>query len=361
MYVEQEGPVSGKDKSRKSSNAVTMHAVAAHAGVSPMSVSNVINGRNVRAATREAVLRSIDALNYKPNAAARALASATIMRIGVIYSSPDNAFVSALLVGALDAATRCGAQLLIRKASGTALQDIAKVIKELVEEDGANALLLSAPYCEVISETGLMRDLQGVPLFGLCAGSELPDIMSVRIDDFAAAYDMTMHLIGLGHRRIAFIRAAEHHLISKTRCAGYLHALRSSGIEPDPALIADGDLTFDMGIIATESLLSLDVPPTAIFASNDDTAAAAISVAHRRGILVPEQLSVAGFDDSPTSTRLWPQLTTIRQPIVEMTNIAVEILARRFGNEGHADDEQTVYAPYTIVKRGSTGVAPPQA
>jgi LacI family transcriptional regulator len=185
--------------------------------------------------------------------------------------------------------------------------------------------------------------------------------MSVRIDDFAATYDMTTHLISLGHRRIAFIRAAKHHLISKTRCAGYLHALQSNGIEPDPALIADGDLTFDMGIIATESLLDLAAPPTAIFASNDDTAAAAISVAHRRGIRVPEQLSVAGFDDSPTSTRLWPQLTTIRQPIVEMTNTAVEILARRFANESNADDEQTIYAPYTIVTRGSTGIAPAQA
>jgi LacI family transcriptional regulator len=344
--------VAAKDKSRKSSNAVTMHSVAAHAGVSPMSVSNVINGRKVRPATRDAVLRSIEALNYKPNAAARALASATTMRIGLVYSSPDSAFVSAMLVGALDAATRCGAQLLIRRSTSK-LSDIRETILALVEEDGANALLLPAPYCEVVSRQDLLKDLGEMPLMGLCAGSELPDVTSVRIDDFAAAYDMTTHLIGLGHRRIAFIRAAAHHRISETRYAGYRQALQDAGIVPDDAIVADGDLTFDMGIVASEALLNLPVPPSAIFASNDDTAAAVISVAHRRGIHVPEQLSVAGFDDSPTSTRLWPPLTTIRQPIIEMTNTAIEVLARRFA-EGDVGSEHTIYAPYEIVTRGST-------
>ena len=108
-----------------------------------------------------------------------------------------------------------------------------------------------------------------------------------------------------------------------------------------------------MGIVASELLLDLPEPPTAIFASNDDTAAAVISVAHRRGVQVPEQLSVAGFDDSPTSTRLWPQLTTIRQPIIEMTNMAIEMLVHRFVGGG-AGSEQTIYAPYEIVTRGST-------
>lgn len=347
-----------KDKSRKSSNAVTMHAVAALAGVSPMTVSNVINGRKVRESTREAVLRSIEELNYKPNMAARALASATTMHVGLIYSSPDSAFVSALLVGALDAATRCSAQLIIRKSSGTALEQIEDVMRGLIHEDGANALLLPAPYCEVLSGSDLIKAFPDIPLVGLCSGSELPDIMSVRIDDFAAAYDITMHLIALGHREIAFIRAAASHFISKTRCAGYLHALEVSGITPDPNLIVDGNLTFEMGITATEALLGLKNRPTAILASNDDTAAAAISVAHRRGIAVPEQLSVAGFDDSPTSTRLWPQLTTVRQPIVEMTKMAVDILARQFSHEATAGD-MTIYAPYTIITRGSTGAAPP--
>lgn len=351
--------MSAKDKSRKTSNAVTMHTVAAHAGVSPMTVSNVINGRKVRAATRDAVLHSIEMLNYKPNVAAQALASAATMHVGLVYSSPDSAFVSALLVGALDAATRCRAQLIIRKSSGTDPEQLANVIRELIQEDGANALLLPAPYCEALSGTDIMTAFPGIPLVGLCSGSELPDIMSVRIDDFAAAYDITMHLIGLGHRQIAFIRAAPNHFISKTRCAGYLHALEVSGITPDPSLIVDGDLTFAMGITATEGLLALKDRPTAILASNDDSAAAAVSVAHRRGIAVPEQLSVAGFDDSPTSTRLWPQLTTVRQPIVEMTKMAVDILARQFSNEAEAGDK-TVYAPYTIITRGSTGQAPPR-
>jgi len=347
--------VIGKDKSRKSSNAVTMHAVAARAGVSPMSVSNVINGRKVRPETREAVLCAIAALNYKPNAAARALASASTMRIGLLYSSPDSAFVSALLVGALDAAARCDAQILLRRVPSVELDSVAAALEGLIEEDGANALLLPAPHCETVSGTPLARELD-VPLVALCPGSDLPDMTSVRVDDLQASFDMTNHLITLGHRRIGFIRAAQNHIVSRTRYAGYVRALEQSGIALDPALVADGDLTFDTGLGATEALLDLPQPPSAIFASNDDTAAAVMSVAHRRNLRVPEQLSIAGFDDSPISRKVWPQITTIRQPIVEMTQKAVELLATRF-NQATADEPMpTVHADYTLLARGSTGV-----
>ena len=342
-----------KDRSRKSSNAVTMHAVAVRAGVSPMSVSNVINGRNVRPATREAVLRAIEELDYTPNVAARALASATITRIGLLYHSAESAFVSALLVGALDAASRFGAQLLIRRFDEA--RSLADILFDMVA-GGANALILPAPHCEAISGTGLVEQLK-VPVIALCSGDELPDMSSVRVDDVAAARDMTNYLIGLGHRRIGFVRGAQNHVISRTRFEGYRLALAEHGVDLDPDLVVDGDLTFDSGLAATEQLLSLRDPPTAIFASNDDMAAAVISVAHRRDIRVPDQLSIVGFDDSPISRKIWPALTTIRQPIVDMTAIAVESLIAMLGDPQArlSPAISTIYAEHSLVIRGSSG------
>ena len=330
-----------------------MHAVARHAGVSPMSVSNVINGRRVLPHTREAVLRAIADLDYKPNAAARALASAAPVRIGLLYNSPESAFVSALLVGALDAATRFGAQLLIRRYEEK--RALADILFGMIE-DGANALILPAPYCETASGTGLIERLN-VPLIALCSGRELPDMSSIRVDDVAAARDMTNYLIGLGHRRVGFVRGGQRFIVNRTRFEGYRLALSDHGLEFDPELIVDGDLTFESGLAATEQLLALRRPPTAIFASNDDMAAAVVSVAHRRDIRVPDQLSVAGFDDSPISRKIWPTLTTIRQPIVDMTAVAVESLIEILGNPPAKGPGATftTYAGYSLVIRDSTG------
>ncbi|MEP6786608.1 MAG: LacI family DNA-binding transcriptional regulator [Sphingomonadales bacterium] len=335
-----------------------MHAVAAHAGVSPMSVSNVINGRRVLPHTREAVLRAIADLDYKPNAAARALASASPVRIGLLYNSPESAFVSALLVGALDAATRFGAQLLIHRFEEK--RPLADILFDMVA-GGANALILPAPYCEAASGTGLVERLK-VPLIALCSGSELSDMSSIRVDDIAAAREMTNYLIGLGHRRIGFVRGAQNHIISRTRFEGYRLALLEHDLELDPDLVVDGDLTFDSGLVATEQLLALQRPPTAIFASNDDMAAAVVSVAHRRDIRVPDQLSVAGFDDSPISRKIWPALTTIRQPIVDMTAIAVESVIEMLGNPTSQALVRpfTSYVDYSLVIRSSTSAPEPR-
>jgi LacI family transcriptional regulator len=179
---------------------------------------------------------------------------------------------------------------------------------------------------------------------------------SVRVDDVAAARDMTNYLIGLGHRRIGFVRGAQNHIISRTRFEGYRLALREHDLELDPDLVVNGDLTFESGLGATEQLLALQRPPTAIFASNDDMAAAVVSVAHRRDIRVPDQLSVAGFDDSPISRKIWPTLTTVRQPIVDMTEIAVESLIEILGNPATKGPLTTftTYADYSIVIRDST-------
>lgn len=330
---------------RRSSKAITMATVAEHAGVSTMTVSNVIRGRNVQPALRDAVNRAIMELNYRPNAAAQALASANALKVGIAYRNSQNAFLSALLVGALNAATEVGAQLVLHQYTTADRAGSQESIRALLA-GGCNALLLPPPLCEIISESDMRADLT-VPVIALSPGSELPDMASVRIDDAGAAREMTRHLIELGHRRIGFIRAPDVHIVSRTRLEGYCDALTEAGIPFDPALVADGDLTFDSGLEAARELLDLPEPPTAIFASNDDMAAAVVSLAHRRGMHIPDDLSVAGFDDSPIAIKIWPTLTTIRQPIVDIAERAVQLLA-----QGTA--EGTSYLQYELIRRPST-------
>jgi len=165
--------------------------------------------------------------------------------------------------------------------------------------------------------------------------------LNVRIDDFAAAREMTRHLLELGHRRIGFIKGHPNHIASHERARGFRAALEEYGVDPKQAAIEQGYFTFRSGLIATERLLARSEPPTAIFASNDDMAAAAVSVAHRKGLIVPGDLSIVGFDDTSPATTVWPELSTVKQPIAAMAEAALDLLLadlrlRRSGNPTQA-------------------------
>jgi LacI family transcriptional regulator len=239
-------------------------------------------------------------------------------------------------------------------ASGPA--DLLAHLHALVK-GGANAILAAPPYCEVISRNGLAADL-GIPVIAMSAGDALPNLVTVRIDDFAAARDMTRHLLGLGHRRIGFIRAPETHIIAHTRQDGYRAALEEAGIAFDRALVAYSNLSYESGLVAAAYLLDFPQPPTAIFASTDDMAAAVVSVGHRRGLTIPGALSVAGFDDGPLAVKLWPTLTTIRQPIAAIAaraaTMAIQSL-RQGANAAPVTGADTHYLDYELIQRESTG------
>lgn len=331
-----------------------MATVAQRAGVSMMTVSNYINGRNLKPPVRQAVALAIQELNYTPNIAARALASASSPCIGLVHNTVASPYLSAALFSALEATSRLGVQLLLEKIEGEGVEAAFIAMNALIDR-GANALLIPPPVCEDLSrDSGLAQFT--LPMLGLSPGSELSTLSSVRIDDFAAARDMVTLLISKGHNRIGFIQAPPNHIVHITRRDGYLSALKTFGIEIDPMLIAAGDMRFDSGLVASEQLLSLAHPPTAIFASSDDMAAAVISVAHRRNLRIPEDLAVAGFDDSPLATKVWPPLTSVRQPISEIAGLAVEKLAAAVRAPQPPDRSvTTVYEPYQIIRRASTG------
>jgi LacI family transcriptional regulator len=338
---------------RRKGDAVTIHEVARHAGVSPMTVSRVMNSNsNVRDTTRERVMRAVRELNYTPNAAARSLAAAQGTRIALIYTNPSAAYLSEILVGALAGAARSAAQLVLDTwdhMSHAAERSAARKIAQSVA-----GVILPPPLCEskvVVSEL----TAADVPVVAIASGRFQADLSSVRIDDFRASQEMTELLISLGHQRIGFIRGHPNQTASALRYEGFQAAMTQASLAIDPSLIQQGYFTYRSGLEATEKLLNRKSPPTAIFASNDDMAAAAVSVAHRRGLDVPRDLSVVGFDDTPTATTVWPELTTVRQPIAAMASSAIELLLRsiRLRKDGEARVVSDHVTAHMLIKRDS--------
>jgi LacI family transcriptional regulator len=167
---------------------------------------------------------------------------------------------------------------------------------------------------------------------------------------------MTRHLIGLGHSRIGFVSGNPNLTASNARLEGYRRALDDAGLPYDESLVTAGLFTYRSGLDAADVLLDRADPPSAIFASNDDMAAAIVAVAHRRGLDVPGDLTVCGFDDSAIATTIWPELTTIHQPIADMSRASVELLAgilraRRTGSPGGEVRHETL--DYTLIRRQS--------
>ncbi|AUW59616.1 LacI family transcriptional regulator [Sphingobium sp. SCG-1] len=338
--------------SRRQRNAPTINDVAKHAGVSPMTVSRVINGEQiVKAATREKVEHSIAALNYAPSAAARSLAGGEETRIGLLYSNPSSSYLSEFLMGSLDQASRSNVHLVVEKFS----EDMSvKAAVDHLSRGRIDGVILPPPLCDSLE---MLRALAAamIPAVAVATG-RIPKRMSVvSIDDHHAAYEMTRHLIALGHSRIGFIRGNPNQSASERRLEGYALALSEAGIDTDETLVAQGLFTYRSGLDAAEQILDLPEPPTAIFASNDDMAAATVAIAHRRGLDVPGDLTVCGFDDTPLATTIWPELTTIHQPISDMSRAAVELLVReiRAGKMEKDEPPSRILLDYSLVRRQS--------
>ena len=322
--------------------------MAGLAGVSAMTVSRVINGQsNVRAATREAVSEAIRRLNYAPNPAARSLAGAGQPKIALLYSNPSAGYLSEFLVGSLDQGARSDVQLIVEKC------DIGdhevEVARHLIER-GIDGIILPPPLCDSAAVLEVLTEA-GVPTVVVATGSPPEHLLAVTIDDHQAAYTMTRHILSLGHRRVGFIVGETNQTASARRLEGYRAALREAGLAADDALIAPGRFTYRSGLDAAERLLDHAEPPTAIFASNDDMAAATVAVAHRRGLDVPGDVTVCGFDDTTLAIAIWPELTTIHQPIADMSRAAVEMLVAAIRGGGVASRHRLL--DFTLVRRQS--------
>ncbi|MBL8556758.1 MAG: LacI family DNA-binding transcriptional regulator [Phenylobacterium sp.] len=325
----------------------TIMEVAKLAGVSFKTVSRVVNNEpSVKADKRAAVLNAMRMLDYTPNISARQLASNRSFLIALLFDIPVDYVVRAQ-AGAVARCREAGYHLVVEEMPQGFETEIANRLQQL-RVDG---VIVAPPLSHRETVRSALRE-RGLPYVLLAPEYPDPTASSVGMDDEAAGLEATRHLIDLGHRDIAFIGAASRPA-SVRRHAGYLRALAEAGLPRRPEYEAEGDFFFASGERAGDALLARPDPPTAIFAANDAMALGAMVSAARRGVRAPEDLSVAGFDDSASATVVSPQLTTVRQPLAAMTAAAVDLLIERTPPPG----PQRLELPFELIVRGSTGPA----
>ena len=304
--------------------SVTIDDVAEKAGVSIKTVSRVVNKEpNVRDKTREKVMEAIKALNYRPNQSARGLAGRRSYLIGLLYDNPSPNYLANLQAGVLAACQEVSYGLALSPVS-FGDPDLIDSVIAWMRQSAIDGVLLTPPLSDSVELVAAIK-AEGVP--SVIVSSVGPGgVPAVVIDEKEASRQMAMHLIEAGHTVIGFIKGHPDHYASAHRFAGFEQAMTEAGLKVDPSLVKQGYFDFDSGKAAGEELINAKNRPTAVFASNDDMAAAAISAAHMKNIQVPTALSVVGFDDTLLASTVWPHISTVRQPLQEMAKVAVELL-----------------------------------
>jgi LacI family transcriptional regulator len=339
----------------------TIDDVAELAGVSIKTVSRVVNREpNVRESTRAKVETAITKLNYRPNLSARNLASHRSHLIGLVYDDPAKyelpsaGYIINMQQGALRACGSAFFELLIHPCNYRHKQ-VGAQLKSLIEEMRPAGIILAAPLSNMPKVVRAI-EATGTPCVLISPGSHGANHLAVATNDRETSAEMTRYLASLGHRKIAFITGHPNHAAVANRFLGYQDGLQESGLPFSTRLVLAGDNSFGSGEACAERLLKRKQPPTAIFAANDDMAAGVIRVADRLGLEIPRQLSVAGFDDIALARQVYPALTTIRQPLVDMAERAATMLIR--GKNGQASAGVTEIVPAALQIRESTGPAP---
>lgn len=329
--------------------------VAELAGVSTMTVSRVLSqGAKVSDTKRSLVMQAIETLNYKPNITARRLASNKSFFLGLLYHDNDTSYLNKFLLNSLKSCRAIGHHLVVDEVDENVEESLATV-KELIEMTQVDGIILLPPVCDY-SEILLALQKAKIPFVRIAPDTQPNLSPYICIDDYQAAFDITQKLITQGHSKIGHIIGNPNQGASRLRHEGYLAALKVNHIEMKPEYIVQGDFTYDSGYNAAEILLSAIDRPTAIFAANDETAAAVIAVAHKKNIDVPQKLSVTGFDDSYIATSVSPHLTTIRQPIKQMAELAVKLLTNKeFTDSFKADNKDNQWTlDFEIIERDSS-------
>lgn len=338
------------DGANRRHRAATIIDVAREAGVSFKTVSRVLNHEtNVRPQTKARVLEAVKALDYVTNQNARNLRARESRLIGLFFAVPSRDYLGEILWGTMQKCQEEGYNLVSEDCG-----DAAKPVLALRGDTHLAGAIVASPLSYNQEFLKALTD-QNVPYVRIAADKMTDDSDTVGMDYLGASFEMTEYLIGLGHRRIAFIKGPVGHLHAGRRLDGYLKALEAHGIVRDDNLIASGAYTFASGLAASEALMAQGADPTAIFAGNDDMAAGALSWAYRNKISVPDDLSIVGFDDNSLASTMSPALTTIRQPSEDMASKAVELLIARL--QGEREEPAHVIEEYKLVVRESS--APP--
>lgn len=329
----------------------TIHDVARRAGVSVATVSRWLAGHNVRSA--EAVRRAVDELDYRPNVSARSLKTGRRGTIGVVVPDITNPFFAAVVKGLERAIPDDTFRILLASSDESADRE-AEVLADLTGRvDG----FILAPANEQ-DRAPLELHRAGVPVVLLdreVTGGELYDV--VLVDNVNGARTAAEHLLELGHRRIAMINGPDDTTPGRERRAGFLQALRESGVEPDPQLDRTGDFRETSGRMLTNEIIGLTEAPTALFTANNEMTIGALKALRDLQIRIPEQISVIGFDDLTLGSLLHPPLTCIKRADEEQGELAMRLLLERLADDTVTPARRIVLDTHLEV-RASTGPVP---
>lgn len=324
----------------------TLMDVARHAGVSPSTVSRILNGTaKVSDDKREAVLAAIAKMNFAPNQMAQGLKKGRSLTIGIVVQDISSPFFDETLRGVDDGLKGTGYASVIVSGHWNADEE-AERIRLLLARKVDGIILLSGR----ISDQAVLGFSTQRPIVSTGRALHTRTALGFKINNEYGAYLAVRHLIELGHRRIAFISGPANNMDADERLEGYRRALLEAGIDADPQLIVEGNYHESSGMLAMNRLFDTHQQFTAVFAANDLSAYGARLALYRKGIRVPDDISLVGFDDLPGSSYTTPPLTTIRQPLYDIGRIATHALLRIINGE----DAQGEIPPLELIVRETT-------
>lgn len=304
-------------------------------------------------------MASVKALNYTPNASARSLRATRSYSIGYIYDNPNAYYIINMQNGILNSCRENHFELLIHPLDHRS-DDLKERITELVHNSRLAGVILTPPFSEMPEISKLLTKLK-VPYVNIVSGNQQTQHKNyIVIDDHKSAYNITQHLIDLGHEKIAFISGGMSHQSTLERFKGYQDALIDNGIRPLKRLFIEGSYSYESGVESTEKLMNLKNKPTAIFAANDEIAAGAIFQCRLIGMSIPDEVSVVGFENSPFSRQTRPKLTTADQPNEFIAEQASNLLIAQIQNwsEEQINKKQitTHFCPDLLVRDSTSHV-----
>ncbi len=328
----------------KNKGKATLKDVARLAKVSVVTASNVLNHRpNVSQETRVRVMKAVERTGYTTNIVAKGLAGGRTNTLGVLIPDIATQYMGEIIRGISQEVREANIEILI----STALDTNRERNQLQFLENITDGIILVLPHN---SDDALQLDKNDKPVIMVDHRGSTIKLPAVDVDNYAGGRTATEHLLGLGHKRIGFISGLFE--ASAARLRGYKEALVNAGLSVDKNLIVAGDFYQPSGFAATNHLLNLANPPTAIFAANDLMGFGALEAVKEHGLRVPRDISVIGFDDIPMSSQVFPPLTTIRQPLAEMGRAAVRMMLAKL--RGVEPPSQRITLATELVERAST-------
>jgi LacI family transcriptional regulator len=330
----------------------TIRDVAQLAGVSTATVSHVLNNtRAVSDVSKERVLAAMERLNYQPNAVARSLRMSETLTIGLIVPNVEIPFFARVARCIEAAANEVGYNVILCN-SGWSLS------QELLYLDNLRARRVDGLICISLLMTNehiapMLKRHMPVVWFEQARTGGVSD--AVVIDNFKGAYEATAHLIAQGHRRIGCILGIAHSALTIDRLAGYQRALKDHGLPFDETLLCAGDYMPPTGLAGARRLLDLPEPPSAIFAYNDMMALGAMQAISERGLRAPDHIAIIGFDGIALTEHTCPPLSTVEQPIPEMSQMAIGMLLDRINDRAPGESRTALVEPRLVCRASTLG------